>query len=424
MFKNKRYARRKQNKERSDIISYEDMPLEDYEQEKTDLSPSAVKKIIAAVCIAFAAGLIVFAFANRDKLTPENLSVWWTYDVLGNGGNGYPVNIIGTTVKPGNFAVNQGRTAYASDTSFVTVNSSGSEVANVQLRYSKPVMKATENRFLTYGLGEKGYQIQNFEKNLYSGETDGNIFTGDIASNGNYCLVTENSGYLTVLYAFDRNNNRIFKYSFSEYYIMNVAINQDGSGCVACGVTSDNGAIKTCVYVLDFSKEEPVTKYDIPDDIIIDCKYISSVRAVLVGNSASYIVKIGDKEYTTVSYDDKPVANYCFSPETNSFALALSKSGDGRSCTLITYNDNGEAIGTVESDYGAESMSMYKGIVSVLDGNFIYTYDNGGNLLYTTNAGTGSKALVLNSNSTAYILTLNQIKFIDFKNTATPGSAN
>ena len=98
------YAERKTSDR--DVISYEDMPLDDYEQEKTDISPDSVKKILIGVCIALAAGLIVFAFANRDNLTWDNISNWWTYDVLGNAGNGYPVNLVGTEVNSGNFAVN------------------------------------------------------------------------------------------------------------------------------------------------------------------------------------------------------------------------------------------------------------------------------------------------------------------------------
>ena len=78
------YSKRKTHKTDRDVMSYEDMPLDDYEQEKTEMSPQAVKKIVLGACIAIAAGLIVFAFANRDKLTWENISNWWTYDVLGH----------------------------------------------------------------------------------------------------------------------------------------------------------------------------------------------------------------------------------------------------------------------------------------------------------------------------------------------------
>lgn len=63
------YSKRKTHKTDRDVMSYEDMPLDDYEQEKTEMSPQAVKKIVLGACIAIAAGLIVFAFANRDKLT-------------------------------------------------------------------------------------------------------------------------------------------------------------------------------------------------------------------------------------------------------------------------------------------------------------------------------------------------------------------
>ena len=406
-----RYAETKPNKERT-VISYEDMPLEDYEQERTNISPKAVKKIIIAVAVALVAGLLVLAFANRDKLSPENLSMWWSYEVLGNGGKGYPVELVGSEVKKGNYAVNQSRVAYASDTSFVTLNSSGKEIANVQLRYSKPVMKSGENRFLTYGLGDTGYQILTYDKELYAGTADGAIFTGDIAPNGNFCLVTEGNGFLSELYAFDKNNNRIYKYSFSEYYINSVAINSDGSGCVACGITSDNGAISTGVYVLDFSKEEPLGKYKIDDDSILDSAYISGRRVALVGEKYSYVVKIGEEDYVSVKYEGK-LTNYCFSPSTRSYAIALSKSGDGRSCTLIRYNDNGDVQTEIESGQGAEAFSVFKGTMAVLDGNTVYTFNSQGNITNTCDAGTGAKAVTLTSDSTAYVLSINQMRYFD-----------
>lgn len=416
------YAERKTSDR--DVISYEDMPLDDYEQEKTDISPDSVKKILIGVCIALAAGLIVFAFANRDNLTWDNISNWWTYDVLGNAGNGYPVNLVGTEVNSGNFAVNQGHVAYASDTSFVTLNSTGSEVANVQLRYSKPVMKSSGNRFLTYGIGTTGYQIQDFDGMLYSGEAEGAIYTADITSNGVYGIITEGSGYLSVLYVFNSNNNRIYKYSFSEYYINSITLNSDGSGCVACGITSDNGAVKTGVYVLDFTKEEPVSQYSINGDTIVGSDYLNDNRVVLVGQSSSYIIKMGEENYVTVKYDSKTLANYCFNPDTNSFALALSKSGDGRSCVIEIYNDNGEKTSSIDTDYGAESISLYKGTVAILDGNTAYGFNSEGTQLYSCDTGTGSKRLILTSDNTAYVLSVNQVRFFDLSKPSTKDTAN
>ena len=417
-----RYAERKENKDRS-VISYEDIPLDDYEQEKTEISPKAVKKIILGVVIALVLGLIVFAFANRDKLTWDNITVWWNYEVLGTAGKGYPVNIIGSEVEPGNFDINQGRVAYASDTSFVTLNSTGREVCNVQLRYTKPVMKAAENKFLTFGLGEQGYQIQSFDSKLYTGTAEGGIYAGDIASNGRYCFVIEGNGFYSELFAFDKNNNRIFKYSFSEYYINSVAIDKNGNGCVACGISNNDGQIKTGVYVLEFSKEKPVAKYEIDGDFILESKYISSSRAALVGSNASYVVKVAEGKLKTVDYGGKPIKNYCFDPKSGTFSLALSKSGDGRSCALITYNDSGEKDFEIDSSYGAESFSSIGGTVAVLDGNMIYSYDKNGSLRYSCYAGTGAKRMILSSDTEAFVLSVNQIRKIDLTRQSSPDSA-
>lgn len=38
------YSKRKTHKTDRDVMSYEDMPLDDYEQEKTEMSPQAVKE--------------------------------------------------------------------------------------------------------------------------------------------------------------------------------------------------------------------------------------------------------------------------------------------------------------------------------------------------------------------------------------------
>lgn len=417
------YSKRKTHKTDRDVMSYEDMPLDDYEQEKTEMSPQAVKKIVLGACIAIAAGLIVFAFANRDKLTWENISNWWTYDVLGNAGHGYPVDIIGSEVSSGNFAVSQGHAVYASDTSFVTLTNSGTEVARLQLTHSNPVMKNNENRFLTYGIGSASYEISSFDETLYSGNAENKIYTGDVASNGTYCLVTEDNGYLTTLYAYSKNNNRIYKYSFSEYYITSVAINKDGSGCVATGVSSDKGSAVTGVYVLDFSQEKPVSTYKISGDSVLDCKYLTSDTAVLVGSQASYIVKKGEKNYKTVSYEDKTLSNYCFNTDTSTYTMALSRSGDGRSVALISYNSNGEAQYTINTEHKADSLSVYNGTVAILDGNVVYGYNQNGDLLYSTNSGTGSKKIVLASDYTAYILSVNQIRFIDLDSVSSDDTA-
>ena len=123
-------------------------------------------------------------------------------------------------------------------------------------------------------------------------------------------------------------------------------------------MSSDKGSAVTGVYVLDFSQEKPVSTYKISGDSVLDCKYLTSDTAVLVGSQASYIVKKGEKNYKTVSYEDKTLSNYCFNTDTSTYTMALSRSGDGRSVALISYNSNGEAQYTINTEHKADSLSV------------------------------------------------------------------
>ena len=363
--KGHRFAETKAKKTDRDVISYEDVPLEDYELEKTEMSPAAVKKIIISVCVVLAAGLVVFAFANRDRLSPESIANWWTYDVLGNAGNGYPVSITGTEVNTNNFVLSDGHIAYSSDTSFVTLNSSGSDIFSTQLKYSKPILVSNKNMFLTYDLGGKGYEVNSLDKQLFASNTDDDIYTADIASNG---------------------------------------------------ITTENGKVISAVYMLDFSKQEPEQVIKIDGDVIIASKYLTDNRVALVGNTASYVVKKGDENFVTNSYESMTLSNYYFNMDTLTYAVALSRSGDGRSCSVYTYDSNGSQKSKIDTDSKADAISVYKDKIALLDGNTANVYNTKGDKVFATETGAGSKNIILSSDTTAYVLSVNQIRFIELNN--------
>ena len=79
-------------------ISYEDVPLTDY-RDSDPLPQNLTKKFLKIFIIIFLGVVTVFALVNLDKLTPENISHWFQYDLLGKTeGSGYPIRYIGTSI--------------------------------------------------------------------------------------------------------------------------------------------------------------------------------------------------------------------------------------------------------------------------------------------------------------------------------------
>ena len=97
---------------------------------------------------------------------------------------------------------------------------------------------------------------------------------------------------------------------------------------------------------------------------------------------------------------------------------------DGKEIPCQLDDLNGDKIFEVENRYGAESLSVLGGTIAVLDGNMIYAYNKSGTLIHSCDAGTGSQAIILTSDKTAYVLSINQIRQVDLsKSPASPDSA-
>jgi hypothetical protein len=165
------------------------------------------------------------------------------------------------------------------------------------------------------------------------------------------------------------------------------------------------------------SVDEKEDNDDIDGDYIIDSRFISGGRCALVGANASYVAMMDEDVVVKVEYEGKTLKNYSFNTSVETFSLALSKSGDGRQCDLITYNDNGVAVFTADSNAGSDSVSAYRNTVATMDNNTIYIYNKTGELRGTCFAGSGARRLILCSDNEAYVLSVTQIRKIDLTDT-------
>lgn len=401
----------KRKKNQRSVMSYEDVPLDEYNDEQPEISKDAVKRILIVVAVLFALGLVVFAVANRDAFSPDRLSHWFKYDLLGSGDKDFPVSIIGSTVNSGNFK-SDGDVMYVSDTSFAAIGNTGNEIGYNQHGFANPILCTAGNNVLIYNLGGNGFVTGTKEKLNKTKDTDYYVLTADINDKGYYCVVTQTDGYLSKIFVFNNNKEKIYTYSFSDYYINSVALNSNGTGCVACGVTGDNGSLLGIAYVLDFSQEKPVATYNLDDTTIYGVEYFNSNNVCMVGSNSAYTLDIGAGALKQVEYKNMLLTGYDINTDTNSFVLSLSRSGDGRTCSIQYINSAGETINVNDTNLAIESISLYKNRIAALDSDKCYLFDTDGNQLGKADAGNGSKAVRLSNADVAYVLGINEVRRI------------
>ncbi len=398
------YAEKKKKDTRK-VLSFEQLPLEEYEKEQE--SPAVKldkKKVLIAAGIVLALVLAVALYFTGGKV----------FSCIGTGnGDDFTHTLSGSEVLSGNFTNFADGVSYVSERGFTYVNSKGEEVYSESLGYINPMLKTCSNAAITYDLGAKGFAVFSKDKQIYKSETEGNIYLADITEDFDYALVTEGSGYNAKLFVYSSDNTLKYTYSFADYYITSVALNKDATEAVVCGVTAENGAEKSAVYILDFTSETPKSFKNFSGDTVFDCEYLSSGSVCAVGSKGVYVLKgRGYEEMITNSFGGMTLTAYDINTDINAITVSLSRSGDGRNCTLEHIDRNGTTDKTIETELKITALSTYKDRFAVTDGRNAYVYKQSGDLVLTKEIPGEIRNINLVSLHRMYVLTTDDILYM------------
>lgn len=395
------------------VLSYEQLPLDEYDQnagdkEKSEKRALSYKKITLAVMVIILLVALVFVVMSRftcvgcvsSKVSTEN----------------FPISLKGSLVSNGNFNTYSGGFAYVSDTHYVVCNHEGEELYNAQVSFNEPVLKLNYNgTAVVYDLGGRKFTLYNNEKAVFTGETQEKMYLADVTADLAYATLTESRDYKAKLSVYANEETPLYGYSFEEYYITAMALNADATGAVACGITAENGIEKSVVYVFDFTEEKPLAFHEIAGDVVFDCDYLDNGSVCVIGENSSYILNGRDfSKLNKTSYSQMTLTSYDINTDTSQLTLSLSRSGDGRNCSLLTIGKSGSVDSKIETDFAADFVSTYKNRVAISDKKSIHLYSQSGELLASSETSGDSRQLRLLAPDSAVSLGLKDISLFNF----------
>lgn len=397
-----------------EVLSYEELPLSEREENRKASKVKVNKKrIILAAVIVLVLVAAVFLFTNSDKLSLHNISNFIRYGIFNRDSDQrFPVEVQGETISAGNFIRMGQDLCYASGTKLETLNNYGKRMLTVQHGYSTPVLVGCDKYTLLYNLGGTGFQINSTDEHIYTGAAENNILVADIVDNGTYALVTQSDGYLSKLYVYDHENTKIFSYSFADYYITSVSLRSNGKKAVLSGLSAHNGSEISSLYVLDFTKESPAQFVELNDTIIYEVQYLNDTYAAAIGSTGAYVIDTGDGEVKFTDYEGKTLTAYTVNTDTDTFSISLSRSGDGRNCDIYSFSSSGSLSSSFSTDLRVISLSSYKSRVALLTTDTLYLYSKGGSLVSKVSAGLDPRSAVLYTSSDAYVLDTSEIRSV------------
>ncbi len=384
-------------------MSYEDVPLEDYRDDVV-MPNNLTRRFLKMFLILFLAVVAVLAVLNIEKLTPENIAHWFQYDLLGKSeGDGYPTGFTGSTVSNGNFQLISGVPVYCSDTSITVLNSNAGVCQELQHSYAKPMMSVNGGYGIIYNLDATGYTIIKRDTTERTNSVKQKILAGDISSNGVYALLTRSDDYLASLTVYRTDNTEKYRYSFADYYMNTVSINNDGTRAILSGVSARNGGLISVIYILDFSQDTYMQKYEVDDAFIYEVKFLDNGSAYAVGSTKAFYINVSDGNKIDLDYLSRTLTAYSIKRDQG-LLLSLSTNPDGRECDVLSYNRSGERDSDFPTGQKIISLDMNGGTRGILTGDKVILYDKGGTETQSAEVDPDSRKLLFSDRSTCYIL--------------------
>lgn len=378
---------------------------------------------ILAILLVCVLGLLVFFTVRSCSL--EEVDQWVEQNTRGTGiGDGYPTNIVGSSIQPKNFLTINRELVMASDTALVRLNSTAKQLINIQHSYDNPILKVAGEQMLVYSLGSQGYTIETKERTLIKSEMENSIMAGDVAANGRYALVTDGNGYPSALTVFMENHTVQYEYRFSGCYVSDIALNPDGTGAAVSGIWAKDGALVSLIYLLDFSREEPVAVLECSENLILDVFYSQDGAVFAVGDTGVSVIQSGDASKVDYTFDGYSLAGY--SLYGNRAALALQAYDTGGTGKLVVLDNTGSIFAELSTGDNITGISLFGDTLAVLTDGQVKGYSvnalrnrdttvSGTEAPFgTLDAGSDARAIALSDESTVYVLGISQIRSLHF----------
>ena len=387
--------KKKIKKSEREVLSFEELPLEEYEKPKKKIKNKQKKekpqkkantekkekkerrinidkkRVFMAVGILVLLVLVVLGYFTRGFFgCGKDKSIACDFSAT----------VSGSSVDAGNFRTMSDGLCYASDSEVVYLDCEGDEQFSSQHGFAKPILKTAGSKAIAYDLGANDFAIYSTDGVEFSESMKEKIYLADITSGGNYAFVTETKGYNAKLYAFNSDNKVTYTYSFADYHITSMALNSSGSRAAVIGVSADEGLQVSALYVIDFSKEEPIAKHIVSDDLIFDCDFLTDYAIGAVGQEGAYVLNGSSlSRIEKISYNGMSLTSYDIN--SGAMALSVSRSGDGSNCNIMYVNSLADVEKVIETSFSILSVSVYKNRIAICDTSNVYLYENDGDLL-------------------------------------------
>lgn len=203
------------------------------------------------------------------------------------------------------------------------VSPQGQNVWNMNTSVVNPILKAEGEYILLAEKGGKKICLYNDKKLIYARDTEDNIITANLSSNGDVVIITSKEYYQGAVVVYNKAGNQIFAWNSGSDSILSADIAASSRRVAVSLLNTDSRAYST-VMLFDVNKPESYAAQKFEDTLAFDVEFLGETLNVMGDNIAAGI-SIRGKVLWTISFEEMEFTHYAFDQDGNKILLFDNK---------------------------------------------------------------------------------------------------
>lgn len=339
-----------------------------------NLFQTAVKLTVTAAAIA----AVAFVCISDADISPSGtVRGFRDKRVLSHSsGQGYPAEINGSRSIEAD-AVSHG-TAVLTDTSYTVYDIKGRELISQTHYMASPTMKTADRYTLLFDRMGTAYTLRTLSGSVCTGETDHAIVAGAVSRSGRFAFVTNYDTAHSYVHVFSKNGKSLHKWKSGSYHITDISISPSGHTVAMCGVTTENGQLKSTVIIQKVGGNANLREYTFDGTLLVAVQFTGDGSVAAIGDDKAVRLRVNEEKTQIYSYAGRTLTGY---DTSDNGQLALTFSSDGQNTSAVVINAACEEIANVATDLISPYMELTNSRINLISQSRFYSYNFSGKLM-------------------------------------------
>lgn len=282
---------------------------------------------------------------------------------------------------------------------FALFDSGGAQIFDTPHNLTKARVSANKERIALFGRGGKEVTIRLKDTDLYKKSFDYPITTAVLSPKNKLAVVTGSQSSAAVVTVFDPQLEELYRYSSAAGFVSDVVFSPDESRMAVCSVNAQDGRMISAVTIFQFDQEEPLGRYELPDELILSAVYKKG-EIKLIGEKRALSIDEGGQEKAVYDYADQKLYHYSDAGERT--ALILGGSKEDIDNKLVLLDQNKQASKEVVLEQAVKQLTVQNDRIYLLTDEKILCYNMDGELVKEIGLERPLQKILVTANETIY----------------------